>query len=122
MSEPARTIPGTVTKVDMTTGEETHEPMAWKVMPPAKDKCQICAVKHEPGDPHNAQSLYYQMVFNGNVGRAPTWADAIAHCEEHLREAWKAELRRMKAWTEPPAGQAPVKHHGLDEAEGMAKP
>lgn len=114
MTSPAREIPGTVSTVDMATGTETTKPMAWKIVPPPKDTCQFCAVKHPPDQPHNAQSLYYQMVFNGAVKRAPTWADAIAHCEEPVRQAWEAELRRVKAWSEPPAGEAPVKHHGVE--------
>lgn len=117
MSKPARTIPGTVTKVDMTTGKETSEPMAWHIVPPPKDACQICAVKHPPDQPHNAQSLYYQMAFQGIVGRPPTWADAIAHCDERLRKAWQAALREKQAWTEPPAGEQPVKHHGLEPSK-----
>lgn len=113
MSTPARQIPSTVTTVGP-NGEEARSPMAWSIMPPPKDCCQICAVKHEPTEPHNAQSLFYQMAFNGIVHRSPTWADAMAHCEEPVRKAWETELRRRKAWTEPPAGEKPVKHHGLD--------
>ena len=108
-----RQIPGTVTHVDIATGKERHEGMAWNVLPPAPDKCQICAVKHEPEIPHNAQSLYYQMTFNGMVGRAPTWADAMAHCSEEMKAAWKRELTQKNAWTEPPAGEQPIAHHGV---------
>lgn len=114
MNNPTRQIPGTMTVVDMETGEETHRPMAWNVLPPPKGKCQICAVEHDPKQPHNAQSLYYQMTFNGIVGRSPTWADAVAHCDEPVRKTWELELRRIKAWTEPPAGEMPVKHHGVE--------
>lgn len=114
MAKPTKQIPSIVTEVDLSTGKETHKPMAWNVMPPPKDKCQICAVKHDPAQPHNAQSLYYQMTFNGMVGRSPTWADAMAHCEAPVRDAWKAELLRMKAWSEPPIGEMPVCHHGVE--------
>jgi hypothetical protein len=41
-------IPGAMTVVDLATGKETHEPMAWTMLPPAADKCQVCARKHEP--------------------------------------------------------------------------
>lgn len=98
----------------MTTGEDTHKPMAWNMLPPPKDKCQICAVAHPPEQPHNAQSLYYQMAFNGIVGRGPTWADAVAHCADDVKEHWERELRRLDAWSTPPDGEHPVKHHGLD--------
>jgi hypothetical protein len=106
-------IPGALTEVDLTTGKETHKPMAWNVLPPAADKCQVCAVKHAPSEPHDAQSLYYQMTFNGMIGRAPTWADAIAHCDDGVKRAWGAELRKMGAWSEPQNGEAPVLHHGV---------
>lgn len=103
-----------MTEVDMKTGAETHKPMAWSIMPPPKDKCQICAVKHESDQPHNAQSMYYQMTFNGMVGRPPTWADAIAHCEEPVKQHWERALRDLKHWSEPPEGETPVKHHGIE--------
>lgn len=112
----ARHIPASVTKVDVATGKETHEAAAWTVMPPPADCCQICAHKHAPDQPHNAQSLYYQTTFAGMIGRTPTWADALAHCADDVRTFWEKELRRMKVWSEPPRGETPVKHHGLDAA------
>ena len=71
------------------------------LLPPAEGKCPVCAVEHAPELPHNAQSLYYQYRFYGVRGRWPTWADAVAHCEPELREAWKQELISRGAWTEP---------------------
>lgn len=106
-------IPGAMTEVDLATGKETHKTMAWHVMPPAADKCQACARKHEPHEPHDAQSLYYNMTFSGMVGRAPTWADALAHCDDVTRCGWEAMLRRAGHWSEPPEGEAPVRHHGV---------
>jgi|SRR5215813_738604 len=106
-------IPGAVTEVDTVTGKETHKPMSWNVLPPPADKCQICARDHDPHEPHDAQSLYYQMTFNGMVGRSPTWADALAHCAEGMRRLWEAALRRGGHWSEPPEGELPVKHHGV---------
>ena len=114
MVKAAREIPSSMTVVDTATGEETHQPMAWKVIPPPKDHCQICGRKHEPSDPHDRQWMYYQVVFESMIGRAPTWADAIAHCEAPLRKLWEQELRRAGHWTEPPAGEMPVKHHGIE--------
>lgn len=106
-------IPGTVTKVDA-DGKETTEGMTWGLIPPAPDKCQICAHKHAPDQPHNLQSLYYQTTFNSMLGRSPTWADALAHCSLETQYAWKVELKKMSAWTEPPDDESPVKHHGVD--------
>jgi hypothetical protein len=65
------------------------------VLPPAPDKCQICATTHEPELPHNAQSIYYQMTFNMAHGRAPTWIDAMEHCTAEMRDYWSAELILM---------------------------
>lgn len=106
-------IPSTITKVDITTGKETHGAMSWKVLPPSPDKCQICAHVHEPGEPHNAQTAYYQMLFQSMVGRAPTWADAMAHCDANMKRAWTHLLKEAGHWTEPPEGEIPVAHHGV---------
>jgi hypothetical protein len=112
-SRPVRKLAATVETVDVETGKVVKTaPVAWGVMPPKKGLCQICAVDHLPEDPHNAQSLYYQMCFQNQVGRAATWADATAHCTEKMQASWKYLLR--KNWTEPPNGEKPVKHHGVE--------
>lgn len=111
---PVRQIAGSVTVVD-DSGKETHRPMAYGVLPPAEDACQICAGRHPPETPHNAQSIYYQTIFNAQLGRAATWADAMAHCSEPVRAAWEKELRKKAVWTEPPNGEKPVKHHGIED-------
>ena len=72
-----------------------------QLLPPPPGVCPICAVDHDPTLPHNAQSLYYQYRFYGVRGRWPTWADAIAHCDEATRRLWRAELESRNAWTEP---------------------
>jgi hypothetical protein len=113
MAKAVRRIPGAVTKVDLATGEETHEAAAWTVLPPPAGACPICAVKHGPAVPHNAQSLYYQMTFAGMIGRPPTWADAIAHCDEETKRRWEVELRRRGAWTAHPDGEPPIVDHGV---------
>lgn len=83
-------------------------PTSVTLLPPGKDGCPSCATEHRPDLPHNAQSLYYQMRFKGLRGRWPTWADAVAHCAPGMKEAWKAELQKMGAWTEPAVGVAPI--------------
>jgi len=55
------------------------------IAPPVKGVCPVCAVNHDPAMPHNRDSLYYQMRFQQKHGRFPTWADAMAHCDEHIR-------------------------------------
>jgi hypothetical protein len=68
------------------------------LLPPRPDRCQTCATKHAPGEPHNAQSMYYLVSFAREHGRSPTWADAMAHCDETTRAAWTAELKKLGAW------------------------
>lgn len=84
------------------------EPIAEKpgptmlLLPPAPTACAACGTKHEPAEPHNAQSMYYQYRFYGLRGRWPTWADAVAHCEPAIRAIWERELRERAAWTDHP--------------------
>jgi hypothetical protein len=112
-NKPVREIPAALTKIDRATGEVTHEPMAWKLLPPAPGTCPFCARKHLDIEPHDATSLYYIWTFHSQIGRSPTWADALAHCTADMRLAWERLLREKNAWTEPPAGEMPVAHHGV---------
>ena len=89
------------------------------ILPPRPDVCQVCATDHEPALPHNPQSLYYAMCFDALFGRAPTWADASAHCSLETAEAWKASLADLgHEWTAPEG--APVAHLGQSVAEAGA--
>lgn len=83
--------------VDMSTGKATKtETVHFNIMPPPADCCQECGVKHDPAQPHNAQSLHYQYSFYAeNGGRWPTWLDAMAHCSDDIRAAWTDELGRL---------------------------
>jgi len=63
------------------------------LMPCAKDVCQVCAVKHDPKQPHNKQSLFYQYKFYNDNGRWPTWRDAMSHCETKVQEFWEDQLK-----------------------------
>lgn len=89
--------------INAQTGEvvETRE-VDWHVMPPdtSGGKCPECAVKHEAGEPHNADSLAYQYLFRSKNDRWPTWADAIVHCDPHVQAAWRAELKIRGVWPE----------------------
>lgn len=67
---------------------------SFKLLPPPPGCCQVCAVKHAPGEPHNQQSFYYQCVFYWEHGRSPTWADAMNHCSDGVKEIWIAELKK----------------------------
>ena len=79
-----------------------------KLLPPPEGVCRIRAVDHKPGEPHNAQSLFYQMRFKMRYGREGTWADCLAHCSEQMQQLWIKALREKNAYTEPPEGVAPI--------------
>ena len=55
--------------------------------------CPACAVKHDPSQPHNLQSLTYQYKFYDEHGRWPTWSDAMAHCSDEIKDFWVKALR-----------------------------
>jgi len=61
--------------------------MKMTLLPPAKDVCQVCATKHSSEEPHNKDSLYYQMQFRQKHERWPTWKDAISHCSKGVKKA-----------------------------------
>jgi len=56
--------------------------------------CPECAIKHNPEQPHDKQSLFYQYKFYNEHGCWPTWLDAMAHCSPETQELWKTELRK----------------------------
>jgi hypothetical protein len=70
------------------------------LFPPAPDKCQVCAAEHEPEQPHNQQSVFYQVQFHIKHKRFPCWSDAIAHCAPETQKLWKRELIKRGAWSE----------------------
>ena len=70
------------------------------LLPPAKDVCQECAVKHAPEEPHDATSLYYQYSFKAEHGRWPGWKEAMAHCSEEMKLIWTKELRKKGVYVQ----------------------
>ena len=64
------------------------------IMPPVRGSCPVCACVHREDEPHNRESLYYQMKFRQENGRFPTWKDATAHCTPQVRAAFKEAMRR----------------------------
>ena len=66
------------------------------LLPPAAGKCQECAVDHEHNEPHDQQSLYYQMRFKLTHGRWPTWEDAMGHCTDETKNIWAEELAKAR--------------------------
>ena len=74
-----------------------QEPSAPRVaapmlLPPHPDACQVCATKHEPCEPHNAQSLYWHTARTMAGQPPPTWTDALAHVAPDMRALWVGEL------------------------------
>ena len=65
------------------------------LLPPPIDKCQQCAIKHPPDQPHNQQSMHWQYWFYGKHGRWPKWSDAMAHCADDVKLRWTKELKRL---------------------------
>lgn len=63
------------------------------LLPPAPDKCQICAVKHKPEQPHNHDSIFYQVNFHMKHKRSATWHDAMEHCSPEVKSLWLGELK-----------------------------
>ncbi len=55
--------------------------------------CRVCATEHPMDFPHNKESMFYQRAFFQKHGRHPTWADAVAHCQEPLKSQWLAALQ-----------------------------
>ena len=66
---------------------------SFSVLPPKPNNCQMCAVDHATDQPHDHGSLFYQMKFNQEHGRFPTWEDAMAHCSEEVRTQWGSLLK-----------------------------
>jgi len=67
----------------------------FSLFPAKPGTCPECAVAHEPELPHNQQSLFYQYSFYNEHGVWPTWGDAMAHCNEEMKEFWKSELQAV---------------------------
>ena len=65
---------------------------SFKIMPPKEGLCPICAAKHAPEQPHNRDSLYYQLTFYQQNQRMPTWADAMEHCSDEVKAYWRNAL------------------------------
>jgi hypothetical protein len=79
--------------VNPETGQEMPvEGGGSRIPPPAPGVCSLCAVEHDSADPHNQQSLYYQIRFHLIHGRWPSWTDAMAHCEPFVQKAWRQGL------------------------------
>lgn len=98
------TVPVPMQTVDMTTGKVVSEAVVhFNIMPPLNPNvCQTCNHQHHPHEPHNQQTLHYQYVFYGEHGRWPTWEDAMEHCSDEIKAAWKQALEAKGVWSAKP--------------------
>ena len=65
-----------------------------KVVPTSPGSCPICATRHDPQEPHDRDSLYYQNWFRKRYKRFPTWEDAMSHCDEKTKRGYIRKLAR----------------------------
>jgi hypothetical protein len=54
--------------------------------------CRECAWHHKPQEPHNAESIIFQLNFIDEHGRVPSWNDALAHCDDKTKRTWIAAI------------------------------
>ncbi len=66
-----------------------------KVLPPRPGACHVCAAHHAKDQPHERDSLYYQTMFYRKNRRFPTWEDAMSHCSEEVKAAFREELSKQ---------------------------
>lgn len=87
-------------------GDGEHKTVPFNIVPPGPDACQVCGRRpnHDPAQPHDAQSLYYQYAFYALHNRWPTWRDAVAHCADNVKAQWEKHLRALGAWPEDGEG------------------
>lgn len=84
---------GSTETVDLETGERVPvEGGGMRMLPGPPGTCEWCHVKHDPSQPHNQQSLAYQMKFHQLNGRWPTWSDAMQHCTTAVQQFWRKHL------------------------------
>lgn len=84
---------GSAESIDAETGESTPiEGGGFRMLPGPPGTCTWCHVEHENDQPHNRDSLPYQIKFQTIHGRWPTWSDAMAHCTPDVQAAWKKLL------------------------------
>jgi hypothetical protein len=77
--------------------ERDTEIRVMTLLPPAPDRCQTCAAIHGPQEPHKPESLYWQITFHREHGRAPTWEDAVAHLDPELQAQILAIVAELQA-------------------------
>lgn len=93
-----------------------------RVNAPGPGACKICAAVHSPEQPHDRDSLYYQYRFRKRHRRFPTWDDAMAHCTDTVKAAYRVVLAKRGITINPatPAESgASDDRKGGDDATGL---
>lgn len=62
------------------------------LLKPHPDVCQVCAADHGEQEPHNPESLYWQVARRSEGLPPATWEDAMAHCSMEVQNVWKEAL------------------------------
>jgi len=71
---------------------------SFALLPPAKDVCQECAVKHDPSAPHNQQSIVLPYTnFYGKNGRWPTWNGCHGTLLGRHKELWICQCLKNRS-------------------------
>lgn len=73
--------------------------------------CRECAQHHPVDYPHNAESLIYQLNFYEANNRPPSWDDAMAHCDDKMKQMWSTAIAEKYPDTSEPMSAffAPMK-------------
>lgn len=59
------------------------------------NRCPECHSQHDPELPHDALRAAYRLKFHEKHKRFPTWTDAMAHCSDEMKAAWKKALEEQ---------------------------
>ena len=91
------------------------------VSPCREGLCQTCGVAHDETAPHDATSFRYRYLFAAShpQGHAPTWEDAMSHCEEATKIKWRSHLARIGVKPSSPDVFGGIKSN--DELQGRLK-
>lgn len=90
------------------------------IAPPRPGVCKLCALPHPPGQPHNPNSLYYQIRFRQIHGRFPTWTDAAQHCGKGAQSGGRegSQLEGSRRLGSPESGRSNKGKGGRTEDHG----
>ena len=65
-----------------------------RILPLSRWKCPICADRHTEKEPHNRNSLYFQMRFFQDHRCSPTWGDCLSGLSPLMKAYWRMEMKK----------------------------